>query len=359
MIIILQKNISKSNLDKIMQKLKNFRFENFVSFDQPFIFVESSNDTLPEHYFNGLAGINKIIRTNIRTPKILNDTKVNIEVSNYPGLRIPAIDKPIIIAGPCSIESESQILSLSLKLKKLGVSLLRGGAFKPRTNPYDFQGLGLNGLKFIKQASIESKLPVVSEVMSAKQLDLGYNYIDIFQVGARNMYNYELLKELGQQKKPVLLKRHFSATVDELLQAAEYLYDCGNSNVILCERGIRSFETTTRNTIDLNSVAYLKENFNLPVIVDPSHGTGNSLLVKPMSNASIASGACGLIIEVHEDPANSISDSRQAINLNQLEDIINTTNLIWRITNPDFTRQEIESANLVQNNFLATNKTLA
>ncbi len=335
MIILLNKHIPQTSFEKIIDKLQNFDYEVINSTIQKIILINSEIDTYPDHIFTAMPGVEKIIRTKIRIPKILQDNKSAVEIKNYHNLKIPQDLKPTIIAGPCAIESEEQIVSLALKLKNLGVNFLRGGAFKPRTSPYDFQGLGITGLKYIKTASLKTNLPIVSEIMSTQQLESGYEYIDIFQVGARNMYNYELLKELGRQKKPVLLKRSFSATIDEFLQSAEYLYANGNNNVILCERGIRSFETQTRNTLDLNCVAYLKNNFNLPVLVDPSHGTGLSSLVKPMSQASIACGADGLIIEVHETPQNSISDSNQAINISQLEEIISIINPIYSVIHAD------------------------
>jgi len=225
-----------------------------------------------------------------------------------------------MIAGPCSVESYEQILSVAKSVKASGAAMLRGGAFKPRTSPYDFQGLRAEGIELLLEAKAKTGLPIVSEIMSVKQLPL-FEKVDVIQVGARNMQNFELLKELGRVKKPVLLKRGFMNTLIELLMSAEYIMAEGNQNIILCERGIRTFETFTRNTLDLSAVPVLHELTHLPVIVDPSHGVGVSRYVKPMALAAVASGADGLIIEVHNDPPNAISDGAQSITPEQFADL--------------------------------------
>ena len=217
-----------------------------------------------------------------------------------------------IIAGPCSVESREQINSIARLVKENGATMLRGGAFKPRTSPNDFQGLGEEGIKLLLEAKRETGLPVVSEAPGISSLHL-FEDIDVIQVGARNMQNFELLKELGKMNKPVLLKRGISSTLEELIKSAEYILSEGNRNVILCERGIRTFETATRNTLDLSAVPLLKSMSGLPVIVDPSHGTGLSHLVKPMALASVAAGADGLMIEVHNDPENALCDGAQSL----------------------------------------------
>lgn len=236
--------------------------------------------------------------------------------------------KPAVIAGPCSVESEQQILQIAQEVKHAGATMLRGGAFKPRTSPYDFCGLGEDGFKFLKRASEETGLPVVSEVMSAAQVELALPYVDVLQIGTRNMHNYELLKEVGKTDKVVLLKRGMSATVGELLQAAEYILLEGNDRVVLCERGIRTYETGTRNTLDLSCVPALQSKCDFPIIVDPSHGTGRSELIRSMSRASIACGADGIMLETHCDPKNSVSDAAQAISPAQLRQIILDINAI-------------------------------
>jgi 3-deoxy-7-phosphoheptulonate synthase len=221
----------------------------------------------------------------------------------------------IVMAGPCVVENEQQIFETAHQVKALGAKILRGGAFKPRSSPYSFQGLGEEGLKLLAQAGKETGLAVVTEVMSVDQIDLIAKYTDIFQVGARNMQNFVLLTELGKTKKPILLKRGMSATIEELLLSAEYILSQGNYEVILCERGIRTFENYTRNTLDLSAIPAIKRLSHLPVIVDPSHATGRWRLVSPMAKAAIAAGADGLLIEVHPDPKSSLSDGAQSLKL--------------------------------------------
>lgn len=228
----------------------------------------------------------------------------------------------VIISGPCSIESYDIMIRIGKELKELGAHMLRGGAFKPRTSPYDFQGLKEEGLKIIKSVGEEVGLPVITEVMDARDIDNALNYTDMIQIGSRNMYNYTLLKEVGKTNAPILLKRGLSATISEWVYAAEYIMAEGNTNVVLCERGIRTFESYTRNTLDLNSVAVVKQKYRIPVIVDPSHGTGLRELVPTMSLSSIAAGADGLIIESHISPDNAVSDARQTISMESLKKII-------------------------------------
>ena len=217
-----------------------------------------------------------------------------------------------LIAGPCSVESEDQIISIAQAVKESGASILRGGAFKPRTSPYAFQGMGAEGLDLLRAAKKATGLPICTEVMNIHQLALFYD-IDIIQIGARNMQNFELLREVGRSKVPVLLKRGLSSTLQELLMSAEYIMNEGNENIILCERGIRTFETATRNTLDISSVPALKELSHLPVIVDPSHGTGKAQFVPPMALAAVAAGADGVMIEVHNDPARALCDGAQSL----------------------------------------------
>nr|BBH90386.1 3-deoxy-7-phosphoheptulonate synthase [Thermosporothrix sp. COM3] len=230
---------------------------------------------------------------------------------------------PVIMAGPCSVENREQILRIAREVKEAGGQVLRGGAFKPRTSPYQFQGLGVEGLRLLAEAREETGLPVITEVMDIAMLDTVAEYTDVLQIGARNMQNYALLQAVGRHSKklPVLLKRGLSATIEEWLLAAEYIVASGNPNVMLCERGIRSYDTQTRNVLDLTCVPLLQELTHLPVIIDPSHATGKRELVPAMSRASIAAGAHGLIIETHYDPAKAISDARQTISTEQLRQI--------------------------------------
>ena len=225
-----------------------------------------------------------------------------------------------IMAGPCSVESEEQVMQIAKSVKAAGATMLRGGAFKPRTSPYDFQGLKADGIEFLLKAKKETGLPIVTEIMNANHLSL-FEDVDVIQVGARNMQNFELLKELGRTKKPILLKRGLANTLKEFLMSAEYIMAGGNENIILCERGIRTFETYTRNTLDLSAVPMLKELTHLPIIIDPSHATGIARLVKPMALAAAACGADGLMIEVHNDPAHALCDGAQSLTPDAFADV--------------------------------------
>ncbi len=231
--------------------------------------------------------------------------------------------KLVIIAGPCAVENEKQMLDTAIAVKKAGAAMLRGGAFKPRTSPYAFQGLEEDGLKILKQVSEEVGLPFVTEVVNPMEVELVAKYAPMLQVGARNMQNFTLLKEIGKVKKPVILKRGLAATVDEWLMAAEYILSEGNYQVVLCERGIRTYETSTRNTLDLSAVPSAKRLSHLPIIVDPSHGTGKRYLVNPLSKAAVAVGSDGLIIEVHPDPENALSDGPQSLNFAGFGNLMN------------------------------------
>lgn len=225
-----------------------------------------------------------------------------------------------MIAGPCSVETHDQIIEIAKSVKESGASLLRGGAFKPRTSPYDFQGLKADGIELLLEAKKITGMPIVTEIMNANHLPLFEN-VDLIQVGARNMQNFELLKELGKTKKPILLKRGLANTLKELLMSAEYIMSEGNQNVILCERGIRTFETYTRNTLDLSAVPMLRELTHLPIVVDPSHATGISKLVKPMAMAAAAAGADGIMIEVHNDPIHALCDGAQSLTPEQFDEV--------------------------------------
>ena len=227
----------------------------------------------------------------------------------------------VVIAGPCSVESEEQTLRIARAVKAGGAHMLRGGVFKPRTSPYAFQGLGLKGLKILKKAREETGLPVVSEVLDTRDVSWMSEYVDVLQIGARNMQNFSLLKEVGKSRKPVLLKRGMYSTLSEWLNCAEYILKEGNSRVILCERGIRTFETYTRNTLDLSAVPALRELTHLPVIVDPAHGTGKIGLIPAMSLAAVAAGADGLIVEVHDNPAAALSDGDQSLTPAQFSEL--------------------------------------
>ena len=259
-----------------------------------------------------LEGVEKVVPIvqpfKLASREIHNETSVlnvgNVEVGNK---KIP------VIAGPCSVENEEQMLETARAVKAAGASMLRGGAFKPRTSPYTFQGLGEDGLKLLKEVGNEFDLPIVTEIMDPGDIDILEKYADVLQIGARNAQNYSLLKLVGKSKLPVLLKRGMSTTISEFLMCAEYILSEGNDNVMLCERGIRTFETSTRNTFDLNAIPVLKEKTHLPIFADPSHGTGYWQYVTPMTLAAIAAGADGLVIEVHNNPEFAISDGAQSL----------------------------------------------
>jgi len=240
--------------------------------------------------------------------KILGEVKRVVKVG-----KLNIGKSPVLIAGPCAVESREQIIEIAISLKEIGVDILRGGVFKPRTSPYSFQGLGIKGLEYLKEAGEKTGLPIITELMDESNLDIILEFTDIIQIGSRNMYNYPLLKAVGDVKKPVLLKRGMSATIQEWVMAAEYIAAHGNKDIILCERGIRTFQNYTRNTLDLAAVPIMKNETGLPVIVDPSHGTGRRELILPMSKAAIACGADGIMIEVHTNPKCALSDGFQSI----------------------------------------------
>ena len=237
-----------------------------------------------------------------------------------------------IIAGPCSVESEKQVIEIAEAVKASGATILRGGAFKPRTSPYAFQGMGLDGLKILLKAKEETGMPICTELMNEKFID-EFADVDIIQIGARNMQNFDLLKAVGKVKKPVLLKRGLAATMEEWLMSAEYIMSNGNSQVILCERGIRTYETYTRNTLDLSAIPLMKEKTHLPIIVDPSHASGIARLVKPMSIAATGAGADGLMIEVHNDPPHALCDGAQSLKPEQFDDVVKSLSVLFPIVN--------------------------
>ena len=237
-----------------------------------------------------------------------------------------------VIAGPCSVESEEQIIAVAKAVKASGANLLRGGAFKPRTSPYAFQGLKAEGLELLKKAKEETGMPIVTEIMSVAHIDL-FEDVDMVQIGARNMQNFELLKAVGKLNKPVLLKRGLANTIEEWLMSAEYIMSEGNRQVVLCERGIRTFEPMTRNTLDLSAIPLLKEKTHLPVVVDPSHASGLSRLVKPLSLAAVGAGADGLMIEVHNDPAKALCDGAQSLRPEQFDEVVKSVDVMLPLVN--------------------------
>ena len=260
-----------------------------------------------------LPGVREVIHVSKPYKLVSRDFHPEASVVEAGGVKFGDGQPPVLIAGPCTVESEEQMLAAARLVKKHGAQMLRGGAFKPRTGPHTFQGLGVEGLKFLRQAGDAEGLPVVTEVMRIEQLETVCQYADVLQIGARNMQNFDLLKEVGKLRHPVLLKRGMSATIEEFLSAAEYILAEGNPRIILCERGIRTFEKATRNTLDLSIVPLIRELSHLPIVVDPSHATGRRSLVAPMAKAAIVVGAHGIMVEVHPDPDKALCDGAQSL----------------------------------------------
>lgn len=260
-----------------------------------------------------LPGVREVIHVSKPYKLVSRDFHPQSSIIEAGGVKFGDGQPPVLIAGPCTVESEEQMLAAAKLVKANGADMLRGGAFKPRTGPHSFQGLGVEGLKYLRQAGDAVGLPVITEVMRIEQLEIVCQYADVLQVGARNMQNFDLLKEVGKTKHPVVLKRGMSATIEEFLSAAEYILAEGNPSVILCERGIRTFERTTRNSLDLSVVPLIREMSHLPIIVDPSHATGRRSLVGPMAKAAIVVGAHGIMVEVHPDPDKALCDGAQSL----------------------------------------------
>jgi len=322
MLIVMKPNASECDIKKIEEAIKSKGFFAHISRGKINTVIGVVGDkTLPEkRNFEVLDSVQEVIKIS-SSYKLASrtfqpeDTVIKIRDAEIGGEGIA------IIAGPCAVESLEQLETVAECLNKCGVKLLRGGAFKPRTSPYSFQGLGEEGLRYLRQVADKYNMAVVSEIMEISQMELCLKYVDILQVGARNMQNFNLLKELGYINKPVLLKRGLSATIEELLMSAEYIMSGGNRNIILCERGIRTFETATRNTLDISAIPVIKKLSHLPIIVDPSHATGLRDKVGPMSRAAIAAGADGVTIEVHNSPETALCDGAQSLYMKEFEEL--------------------------------------
>ena len=314
MIIVMKPTATKDNLNNVVKKLETLGLRAHLSEGEEVTIVGVIGDkkTIANLEMNMMEGVDKTVRITEKYKMVSRNFHPQNTIINVGGIEIGG-DELVVMAGPCSVESLEQLRESAKAVKSAGAKFLRGGAFKPRTSPYDFQGLGEEGLKLLRQAADENDLKVITEVVDKDDISLIENYSDVIQVGARNMQNFQMLKALGKSKKPVLLKRGLSATISEWLNAAEYIMTGGNEQVIFCERGIRTFETFTRNTLDLSAVAAIKELSHLPIIVDPSHGTGRWQMVKPMARAAVAAGCDGLIIEVHPNPEVALSDGDQSL----------------------------------------------
>ena len=314
MIIVMSPGATQRNIDNVIKKLERLNLRTHLSEgeDRTIVGVIGDKKIIANLEMEMMAGVEKTVRITEKYKLVSRDFHPQGTIIDVGGVKIGG-DEIIIMAGPCAVESFDQLRETAQVVKDCGAKILRGGAFKPRTSPYDFQGLGEEGLKLLRKVADEFDLKVVTEVVDRGDIELVENYSDILQVGARNMQNFQMLKALGKSKKPIMLKRGLSATISEWLNAAEYIMNGGNENVIFCERGIRTYETFTRNTLDLSAVAAIKELSHLPIVVDPSHGTGRRPMVAPMSRAAIAAGADALMIEVHPHPEIALSDGNQSL----------------------------------------------
>ncbi len=323
MIVILKPNTQKSEVDGLINKITGYGVQVNPVFGQDLIILGLVGDTskIDPTQIEANHNVEKVMHVAEpfkKANKMFHPEPTIIDVN---GTKVGG-KQLALMAGPCSVESEAQIVEVAKAVKASGANFLRGGAFKPRTSPYAFQGLKYKGLELLKEAREVTGLPIVTEIMSPFDIDTFVRDVDVIQVGARNMQNFDLLRLLGQTRKPILLKRGLSATIEEWLMSAEYIMAGGNEQIILCERGIRTFETYTRNTLDLSAIVAVKQLSHLPIVVDPSHATGKWWMVEPLARAAIAVGADGLIIEVHNDPAHALCDGNQSIKPNVFDDLV-------------------------------------
>jgi 3-deoxy-7-phosphoheptulonate synthase len=337
MIVVMQKGANSAQIEQVTAKLNELGYDVHPDrgANQTIIGVVGDTRSLDPRILEVLSGVAEVLR--VTEPyklasRAFKPSDTILEVGNVQF----GSKEVVVIAGPCSVESESQIHEIAALVKKMGAKVLRGGAFKPRTSPYSFQGLGEEGLKLLKDAAKANDLLSISEVMEISQIEVMEPIIDILQVGARNMQNYPLLKELGKCRKPVVLKRGLSARIEEMLMSAEYILSEGNPQVIFCERGIRTFETYTRNTMDISAIPVVKKRSHLPIIADPSHGIGLRDKVIPMARAAVAAGADGLMIEVHNNPDKALSDGAQSLYPEQFEQLMKELRAIIKVIGRTF-----------------------
>jgi len=322
MIIVMSPQAGPKDLRKVKDRLQELGFGLHLSAGVERTIIGAIGEKTPEiiHSIEAFEGVEKVVPIlkpfKLASKEFREKTCVQVGPVTFGGERI------VVIAGPCAVETEEQLLATARRIKTEGAGMLRGGAFKPRTSPYSFQGLEEEGLKLLQTASAETGLPVVTEVVNPRDVELVATYSQMLQIGARNMQNFTLLREVGQAGKPVILKRGLAATAEEWLMAAEYIIKEGNYQVVLCERGIRTFETATRNTMDLSAIPLIKELSHLPVIADPSHATGRKSLVLPLARAAVAAGADGLMVEVHPTPETALSDGPQSMNFTEFNGLI-------------------------------------
>lgn len=320
MIIVMKQGATEAEVRHVTESIESWGLTPHVSRGEERVVIGIIGDEdrvrgKPLQVFPGVESVMSVVKPYRLASLASNPRRTTVEIPAPPGGR-PVIfggEQVVVIAGPCSVESREHLFAMARHVKAAGGSVLRAGAFKPRTSPYSFQGLGVTGLRYLAEARAETGLPIVTEVMDTRDVEMVAEVADIVQVGARNMQNFNLLKVIGRCAKPVLLKRGLSNTIEELLMSAEYILSEGNPRVILCERGIRTFEKATRNTLDLSAVPVLKKESHLPVVVDPSHGTGYWDLVPPMARAAVAAGADGIVVEIHDQPEKALSDGAQAL----------------------------------------------
>ncbi|MBR1581150.1 MAG: 3-deoxy-7-phosphoheptulonate synthase [Selenomonadaceae bacterium] len=332
MIIVMKPTATPENINNVVRKIENAGLRTHLSTGEEVTIVGVIGDKklIANLEVNMLEGVDKSVRITEKYKLVSRDFHPADTIIDVDGIKIGGPEL-VVMAGPCAVESFEQLLEAATLVKKSGAKFLRGGAYKPRTSPYDFQGLEEKGLKILRDAADEVGLKVVTEIVDKDDIERLEQYSDILQVGARNMQNFQMLKALGKAHKPILLKRGLSATISEWLNAAEYIMAGGNEQVIFCERGIRTYETFTRNTLDLSAVAAIKELSHLPIIVDPSHGTGRWQMVQPMARAAIAAGADGLIIEVHPHPEVALSDGNQSLKPKNFDRLMHDLEAIAKI----------------------------
>ena len=323
MIIVLEKGVRDELVEEIIQQVEDYGFSIHRSTGEEQIVigaigVQPNFDTRKIKILEGVSAVYRVTEPFKLAGRGHKEENTVIKIGDV----ILGANEIVTIAGPCAVESEKQIMTIAEIVKDAGAKILRGGAFKPRTSPYSFQGMGEEGLKLLRNAGDEFSLAVITEVMDPTRIDLIYKYTDIFQLGSRNMQNFPLLRELGKVDKPVMIKRGMSATIDEWLMAAEYILASGNERVMVCERGIRTFETSTRNTFDLSAIPVVHQRSHLPIIADPSHATGIRDKVIPMALAAVAAGTDGLMVEVHHDPSSAMSDGPQSLLPEQFSELM-------------------------------------
>lgn len=334
MIVVLQPNADKMEVAKLVALIesKNLKIQPIEGQDLTVLGLVGDTSILDAKILEANDVVRRVLHVEEpykKANRLFHPNNSEIKI----GDQVIGGEKLAIIAGPCSVESREQITEVAKDVKASGANFLRGGAFKPRTSPYAFQGLGYDGLELLKEARKETGLPVVTELMSTNDLEKFIEDVDVIQIGARNMQNFDLLKELGRIKKPILLKRGLSATIEELLMSAEYIMAGGNENVILCERGIRTFENYTRNTLDLSAIPAIKKLSHLPIIIDPSHATGKWWMVESLAKAAVVAGADGLIIEVHNDPLNALCDGQQSLKPEAFDELMSDIKKLAPIVN--------------------------